>query len=123
MGKRVLVAEFMHETNTFSIRPTGLQEFEGGSLHFDDDVPRDYRGTRSSMGAAFEAADEFGWTLAHPVVASANPSGRVTDEFFDDTCRRILAAASQADGVLLHLHGARSVACPDEGEGDKNGRG
>ncbi|MBV7484643.1 M81 family metallopeptidase [Bordetella sp. BOR01] len=118
MGKRVLVAEFMHETNTFSIRPTGLEAFQACTLHFGDDIPRHYRGTRSSMGAAFEAADEFGWTLAHPVVASANPSGRVTDDFFDDTCARILAAASQADGVLLHLHGAMSVASHDDGEGE-----
>ncbi|MBO9354847.1 microcystin degradation protein MlrC [Bordetella petrii] len=118
MGKRVLVAEFMHETNTFSIRPTGLEEFQGCSLHFDDAIPRHYRGTRSSMGAAFEAADQFGWTLAHPVVATANPSGRVTDAFFDDVCGRILDAASQADGVLLHLHGAMSVASHDDGEGE-----
>lgn len=118
MAKRVLVAEFMHETNTFSIRPTGLKEFQGGSLHFDEDIPRHYRGTRSSMGAAFEAADKFGWSLAHPLVASANPSGRVTDEFFDDACSRILAAASQVDGVLLHLHGAMSVASHDDGEGE-----
>lgn len=118
MAKRVLVAEFMHETNTFSIRPTGLEEFQGGALCFDEDVPRQYRGTRSAMGAAFEAADEFGWTLAHPLVASANPSGRVTDEFFDDACRRILGAADQVDGVLLHLHGAMSVASHDDGEGE-----
>ncbi|CAM3827933.1 M81 family metallopeptidase [Bordetella tumulicola] len=118
MGKRVLVAEFMHETNTFSVQPTGLAEFQDGALRFDNEIPRDYRNTHSSMGAAFEAADTFGWTLAHPVVASANPSGRVTDEFFDDTCSRILDAAGQLDGVLLHLHGAMSVASYDDGEGE-----
>ncbi len=118
MAKRVLVAEFMHETNTFSIRPTGLEEFRGGALYFDEDIPRHYRGTRSSIGAAFEAADVFGWALVHPIAAHATPSGRVTDDFFDVACRHILAAASNVDGVLLHLHGAMSVASHDDGEGE-----
>ena len=118
MGKRVLVAEFMHETNTFSIRQTGQSEFERGTLHYADALPARYRNTRSSLGAAFEAADEFGWSLVHPIAACANPSGRVTDDFFNATCNLLLSAADGIDGVLLHLHGAMSVQSYDDGEGE-----
>lgn len=122
MGKHVLVAEFMHETNTFSCQLTDLEAFRRCALSFGAEIPALYRNTRSSLGAAFEAAQEFGWTVSHPVSACANPSGRVTDACFDDFTRLILAAAAGVDGVLLHLHGAMSTESHDDGEGELLGR-
>ncbi|MFZ4481299.1 MAG: M81 family metallopeptidase [Rhodoferax sp.] len=122
MGKHVLVAEFMHETNTFSCQLTDINAFRRCSLSFGDEIPRLYRNTRSSLGAAFEAAQEFGWMVSHPVSASANPSGRVTDGCFEEVAGLILEAATGVDGVLLHLHGAMSTESHDDGEGELLGR-
>lgn len=118
MASRVLIAEFMHETNTFSVQLTGSEAFEAHGVYRDNAIPAAFRGTRSSMGAAFEAADEFGWTLVHPLVTGANPSGRVTTEAFERFAGLILDACQGLDGVLLHLHGAMATEDSDDGEGE-----
>lgn len=118
MTKRVLAAEFMHESNTFSIQPTDEAAFRRGALHLANEIPAEYRGTHTALGAAFEAADEFGWTLVHPVAAHANPAGRVTDDIFDRVAGLLLDACDGADGVLLHLHGAMCTLSHDDGEGE-----
>lgn len=118
MAKRVLIAEFMHETNTFSVQLTDEAVFRHHGVFRDNEVPAAFQGTRTSMGAAFEAAEKFGWSLVHPLVTGANPSGRVTDAAFDVFANMILAACERLDGVLLHLHGAMATESSDDGEGE-----
>lgn len=118
MDKRVLVAEFMHETNTFSCRLTDMDAFSRCSLTHGDAIEPLYRNTHSSIGAAIEAGQTFGWTIVLPIVAGANPSGRVTDACFEEIASQILTAASGVNGVLLHLHGAMSTVSYDDGEGE-----
>jgi microcystin degradation protein MlrC len=119
MGRRVLIAEFMHETNTFSVQLTSETVFRNAhGVYLGNEVPQAFRGTRTSMGAAFEAADKFGWNLVHPVTAHANPSGRVTDAAFELFAGHIVDACDGVDGVLLHLHGAMATESSDDGEGE-----
>gem|GEM_PF-1764739 len=40
MAHRVLIAGFMHETNTFSGLPTSLDSFRARDLHYGDDVKK-----------------------------------------------------------------------------------
>src|ERR1700741_3154286 len=104
---RVLTARFMHETNTFSRVKTDMALIRRRDFHLDNAIPRAFRGTRSALGASFEAADKYRWTLVHPVSANPNPSGLVTDAAFEGIAGMILdAAAAKApiDGALLHLH-------------------
>ena len=117
MARTVLLAEFMHETNTFSVQTTGESAFRASGCKLGNEIPAAFRGTRTTMGAAFEAADTYGWSLVHPLVTGANPSGRVTDEAFDLFTGLILDAAEGVDGVLLHLHGAMATHSSDDGEG------
>jgi microcystin degradation protein MlrC len=119
--KRVLTGRFMHETNTFSIQKTDMALWRRRDFHRDNEIPAAFRGTRSALGATFEAADKFGWTLIHPLSANANPSGTVTDDAFEQIGGMILAAAEHQgpiDGVLLHLHGAMVVDSYEDGEGE-----
>ena len=119
--KRVLTGRFMHETNTFSVQLTDMALWRRRDFHRDNEIPAAFRGTRSALGATFEAADKYGWTLVHPVSANANPSGIVTDDAFEQIAGMILAAAQHQgpiDGVLLHLHGAMVVASWEDGEGE-----
>ena len=119
--KRVLTGRFMHETNTFSVQKTDMALWRRRDFHRDNGIPAAFRGTRSALGATFEAADKFGWTLIHPVSANANPSGTVTDDAFEQIGGLILAAAEHQapiDGVLLHLHGAMVVDSYEDGEGE-----
>ena len=72
---RVLTARFMHETNTFSRVKTDMALIRRRDFHLENEIPQAFRGTRSALGATFEAADKYGWTLVHPVSANPNPSG------------------------------------------------
>ncbi|HEX3862886.1 MAG TPA: M81 family metallopeptidase [Stellaceae bacterium] len=119
--KRVLTGRFMHETNTFSVQKTDMALWRRRDFHRDNEIPTAFRGTRSALGATFEAADKYGWTLIHPVSANANPSGIVTDAAFEEIGGMILDAAERQgpiDGVLLHLHGAMVVDSYEDGEGE-----
>src|ERR1700732_1317739 len=93
--KRVLTGRFMHETNTFSLQKTDMALWLRRDFQRDNEIPVAFRGTRSALGATFEAADEYGWTLVHPVSANANPSGIVTDDAFERIGGMNLAAAKQ----------------------------
>jgi len=118
--KRVLTGRFMHETNTFSIVQTDMALWRRRDFHLGNEIPAAFRNTRSALGATFEAADKYGWTLVHPVSANANPSGIVTDDAFETIGGMILDTARQGslDGVLLHLHGAMVTDSHEDGEGE-----
>ncbi|MGH7095544.1 MAG: M81 family metallopeptidase, partial [Stellaceae bacterium] len=65
--------------------------------------------------------DKYGWTLIHPISASANPSGKVTREAFDELCATLIDAAraqGPVDGALLHLHGAMVTDDHEDAEGE-----
>jgi hypothetical protein len=90
---RVLTARFMHETNTFSRVKTDMALIRRRDFHLENEIPQAFRGTRSALGATFEAADKYGWTLVHPVSANPNPSGIVTGDAFEQIAGMILEAA------------------------------
>lgn len=118
---RVLTARFMHETNTFSRVATDMAVIHRRDYHLENEIPAAFRGTRSAFGATFEAADEFGWTLVHPVSANPNPSGIVSDEAFEAIAAMIVGAVDAKgpiDGVLLHLHGAMVSSAHEDAEGE-----
>src|SRR5689334_11123123 len=111
----------MHETNTFSRVLTDMAMVRRRDYHLENEIPAAFRGTRSAFGATFEAADEFGWILVHPVSANPNPSGIVTDEAFETIAAMIVdAVASKGpiDGALLHLHGAMVSRAHEDAEGE-----
>ena len=119
--KRVLTGRFMHETNTFSIVKTDMALWRRRDFHTENEIPSVFRGTRSALGATFEAADKYGWTLIHPISANANPSGTVTDDAFETIAGMITGAAEKQgpiDGVLFHLHGAMVTQSYEDGEGE-----
>ncbi len=118
---RVLTARFMHETNTFSRVTTDMALIRRRDFHLENEIPQAFRGTRSALGATFEAADRYGWSLVHPVSANPNPSGIVADEAFETVAGMILDAVDAKgpiDGVLLHLHGAMVSAGHEDAEGE-----
>jgi microcystin degradation protein MlrC len=118
---RVLTARFMHETNTFSRVRTDMDLIRRRDFHLDNEIPAAFRGTRSALGATFEAADKYAWTLVHPVSANPNPSGIVTDAAFEAIAGMILGAVDAKgpiDGALVHLHGAMVSDSYEDAEGE-----
>ncbi|MER8583144.1 M81 family metallopeptidase [Mesorhizobium sp. M1423] len=118
MNYRILTGEIEHEANTFSKVPTTLEHFRSSSLLLGDEIPPARQGTRTALGAAFEAAEKFGWTLSHPLAASATPGGVVTKEAFEQLCAWFLAGAEGCDGALINLHGAMVAEDCEDAEGE-----
>ncbi len=111
----------MHETNTFSRVKTDMALIRRRDFHLENEIPQAFRATRSALGATFEAADKYGWSLVHPVSANPNPSGIVTNDAFETIAGMIVTAIDAKgpiDGALLHLHGAMVTDSHEDAEGE-----
>ena len=104
---RIAIAGFMHESNTFAVFPTTLDQFH---IQRGADVIDYYRPTFHEMAGYIKGADEYDFEL-HPLIgADATPGGPVTAETYEAIVGELLsslkAALPQIDGLLLALHGA-----------------
>jgi len=119
MALKVLLAQFMHETNTFCQRPTDEAAFRGFYCHEGDDVVAALAGTQNEIAGVLDVARECGWTLVTPVATFATPGGPVTASAWTAFGERILATARDQgpfDAVVLSLHGA--MVLEDGSDGD-----
>jgi len=119
--KRILLAGFKHETNTFSQLPTTLESYRARSLTYGADIPTRFRNTKSEIAAFLDACKQNDWQAVHPVIADATPSGKVTQETFENISGLILNSIvddGPIHGVLLSLHGAMVCTHVEDGEGE-----
>jgi microcystin degradation protein MlrC len=109
MTKRLAIAKFAHESNSFTPGETGDADFEAYGWYRGNAVPERYAGTRTSLGAVLD------FLKAHPewqgtflTSAAANPAGPVTDATFEKIMGEILSGlrGQRWDAVYLCLHGA-----------------
>lgn len=118
--KRVLIAGFKHETNTFSRVGADLDAYRARLLYRGAEVAERLANTRTEVAAFLDAARRHGWQVVTPIVADATPAGPVTAQAFRTICGEIVDAARDQgpfDGVLLNLHGAMVTELSDDGEG------
>ncbi|MCB0127811.1 MAG: M81 family metallopeptidase, partial [Caldilineaceae bacterium] len=104
---RIAIAGFMHESNTFAVFPTTLENFH---IHRGAAVIDHYRPTFHEMAGFIRGADEYDFEL-HPLIgADATPAGALTAETYETILGELLDALKTAlpnvDGLLLALHGA-----------------
>ncbi|WP_417606863.1 M81 family metallopeptidase [Oceanimonas baumannii] len=113
---RFVIARMNHETNTFSPVSTPLAAFEPA---WGEDAERVAQGSCTAMGAFLAYASKVGAEVVTPVFATANPSGRVTDDAWKKMSDAILSAVERGcDAVLLDLHGAMVTESYQDGEGE-----
>lgn len=110
MPSRVLIAQFMHETNTFSKLSTTLEDYRRQRLVEGDAIVPNFTGTRNELGGFIDAAKLHGWTPVWGIAANTIPSGPLTREAWEHISGRILDAArgSAVDAVCLSLHVANA---------------
>lgn len=121
MAKRVLIAGFKHETNTFSVLKTDLAAYAQRALHRGDELRKVYPGTNTEIAGFLDACTRYGWEAVLSVVADATPSGKLTRECYETIAGEIVADAARAkpiDAVLLNLHGAMVAEHLFDGEGE-----
>ena len=120
MAYRVLLAQFMHETNTFSKLPTTLDDYRRRFLVEGEAIVPKFRNTKNEMGGYIDATAKYGWEPVYAVAANATPSGTLTKETWETIRDIILATARKAgklDGICLSLHGAMVTETEDDAEG------
>lgn len=117
--RRVLSAQVAHETNTFSIVPTTLDDYRKRLFLLGAEIAPALGATRMEIAAHLAAAGRYGWTLVQPIAAAATPSGKVTADCWVELQRLVYEACETGplDGVILALHGAMVTETEDDAEG------
>ena len=119
---RFLIAQFSHETNTFSPVPTPIARFcrEGDTPLFGKAAIAHYSGTGTCMGGFLDVAASVGAEIVVPIAASAPPSGPVERSTYEACAKAITDAVAKGgfDGLMLDLHGAMVAEHVEDGEGE-----
>jgi microcystin degradation protein MlrC len=124
MSKRVALAGFLHETNTFAPTKAQMSDFVqgGGYMPFarGADLLQLSRDINLGIGGAVEQGESSGWEMVPVLWAGAIPSAHVCKEAYKSITDEIVAGISAAlplDGVFIDLHGAMVAEHEDDGEG------
>ncbi len=124
--KRILIAGFQHETNTFGATKATMADFEmadswPGLLRGDQVITGTAGSNLPLAGFVREAEGDPGIALIPVLWCAAEPSAHVTDHAFDTISAMILDGlrqAGQIDGIYLDLHGAMVTESHEDGEGE-----
>ncbi|MFM9937937.1 MAG: M81 family metallopeptidase [Hyphomicrobiaceae bacterium] len=124
MTRKVFIAGFKHETNTFSKLPTTLADYRSRALQRGDEIAKAYAGTNTEVAAFIDGCKRHNWQAVLAVVGDATPSGKLTRDCYEAIAGEIVEAAKRErpDAVLLNLHGAMVAEHADDGEGELIGR-
>ena len=105
-GPRIGVASIFQETNTFSPKPTGWEDF---TVLVGEEAAEAFEGTNTEFAGVMAELDRLGAEAIPLVSAYSHPSGHVTEQAF----RRLvglldsgLGQAGRLDGLVMALHGA-----------------
>jgi len=119
---RIIIAEFKHETNTFSSQRTDFAAYRRSLYAIGDDLVSILTDTATEVGGMLDVLqDEPDVSLIPVVAANAIPAGPVAADVFEDVRDRLagaIRAHAPVDGILLCLHGAMVTENSEDGEGD-----
>jgi len=115
--KRVGIAGFLHESNTFLAAPTTYEHFASTTLTGGDRLLDRWTGAHHEIGGFLEGCADFGMEAVPLLATFAVPSGTISAEAFERIVSELLDAVRKAgplDGLLIALHGATvSESFPD----------
>ncbi|MEO3999435.1 M81 family metallopeptidase [Mesorhizobium sp. CAU 1732] len=125
MTKRVAIAGFLHETNTFAPTKALYENFEqgGGYLPISrgEEILARCGGVNLGISGFVDHSREAGWDLVPLLWTGAIPSAHVERSAYERIAGEIadrLREAGPIDGLLLDLHGAMVAEHLDDGEGE-----
>lgn len=121
--KKIIIAGFQHETNTFAPTKANYADFvQGGGfppLSRGADILK-FREQNIPIGGFIQQAEQFCYQLLPVIWAGTSPSAHVEQCTYQRICDEIIASIQQhpADAVYLDLHGAMVSEQVDDGEGE-----
>ena len=107
MAAKILIAQFAHETNTFSIRRTELEDFQQYSHAVGDALPAKLSGTNTEIAGFLDAAASNRWAVVPSLATTACPGGVVSEQarrHFTALMVDDLKANPDCDGLILLRH-------------------
>lgn len=123
--KRVAVAGFLHETNSFAAAPATMAAFvQGGGyipLSRGDDIFKNAQNVNLGIAGALDFAKSAEWEVVPILWAGAIPSAPVTQDAYEAIVSEIVAGLKNCgalDGIFIDLHGAMVADHIDDGEGE-----
>ena len=120
--KKVLVAQFTHETNSFSPVAADWDAFRAFRWMEGEEMLEKQRGVATDLGGFVDEMEKREDVRLIPVCGyGAMPCGRVLRELFESVRDKILQAVREnlpLDGVFLHLHGAMVAHGHPDAEGE-----
>lgn len=114
--KRVAVAEFKQETNTFVDRPTTMADFETWHYWSGSQLIEGSQGTNCEIDGFLNVLMEAGIEPVPILATFAMSGGKVDDAVYRRLLGELLEGIAEArplDGVLLALHGAMVTQSDD----------
>lgn len=115
---RFAIAGIVHESNSFATIPTGLDVFE---VLRDAEIIDQHADASSTVTGYLDACRAAGVEGVPLVLASATPSGSITEEAYETLLAEMLhriVVDGPWDGVLLSLHGAAVADAQMDADGE-----
>jgi microcystin degradation protein MlrC len=111
-SKRVAIAGFKHESNSFNPDHTRMSDYSVQEAGQGEDLLALWSKSSSELSGYIEGSRGAGYTIVPALHANATPKGPLTRETFETILGRMqskLKALGKIDGLLLALHGAMVV--------------
>ncbi|MDP7546309.1 MAG: M81 family metallopeptidase, partial [Alphaproteobacteria bacterium] len=118
---RLAIGGLVHETVTFLPEETNLEAFERRAVRGEDIIAA-YAGSNTVYGGFLKVCRENDAAIEGLLCAECAPSGPVAKTAFqalaDEIVSRAMLWRDDADGLLLHLHGA--MACRGDADPERS---
>jgi microcystin degradation protein MlrC len=114
---KIAIGGLKHETNTFSIVETKLDDY---SPRYGREILDRLEGTGTEIGGFIDVLRKSGAEIVPTIAAGATPSGPINRKDFELMVDRLVKSVRDAgcvNGVLLSLHGAMVAEGVPEAEG------
>jgi microcystin degradation protein MlrC len=119
--KRVAIAGFLHESNTFLSVPTTIENFRDTSWSEGREIVRRWADTHHELGGMLQGCAEERLESVPLVATYAVPSGAITSETFSQIADALISSLRRempVDGILLALHGATAASDCRDADGE-----
>ncbi len=119
--KRVGIAGFLHESNSFSPIPTPYQHFKDTSFTRGEALLERWESTHHQLGGFLEGAREHRFEPVPLLATYGVPSAPIPGDSFEELAADLtgaLRAALPLDGLLVALHGAAVAESHPDADGE-----
>ena len=116
---KILIAEFLQETNTFSPITCGIEMFKANQYIEGSDIFSDIAGKQTELNGFIDVLNDNEAQIIPSIFASSISGGPVEMSVYETVTSRIIADIERykPEGILLAMHGAMVLTDDDDATG------